>query len=178
MRGSGRRKRWPQGENEILEAEFIEEEFFHAIKESYVKGRGQAQIHFYHNFWSTIQKDFMTMIRNFERGELNIARLNYAMIILIPKKENDKTLRKFRHIRLINCNIKVFSKALNNKLESICHNLLAWLTTRLPLSRGGISLKVWCLLMRSYTTLLRIRKRHIIKIRLWESIWQGQLTIP
>jgi hypothetical protein len=66
----------------------------------------------------------MAMVRSFERRELNIARINYAMIILIPKEENAKTLKKFRPISLINCSFKVFSKALNNRLESICDKLL------------------------------------------------------
>jgi hypothetical protein len=66
----------------------------------------------------------MAMVRSFERRELNIARINYAMIILIPKEENAKTLKKFRPISLINYSFKVFFKALNNRLESICDKLL------------------------------------------------------
>jgi hypothetical protein len=30
----------------------------------------------------------MAMVRGFEKGEINISRLNYAMIILIPKEED------------------------------------------------------------------------------------------
>jgi hypothetical protein len=41
-----------------------------------------------------IRKDFMTLNRGFERGEINIARLNYAMIILIPKEDEARTLKK------------------------------------------------------------------------------------
>jgi hypothetical protein len=55
---------------------------------------------------------------------LNIARLNYAMAILIPKQENANTLKKLRPISLINCNFKVFAKALNNRLEVICDRLM------------------------------------------------------
>jgi hypothetical protein len=67
----------------------------------------------------------MTMVKGFEKGEINIARINYATIILIPKKDEAKTLKKFRPISLINCNIKIFSKALNNRLENLCDRLLA-----------------------------------------------------
>jgi hypothetical protein len=56
---------------------------------------------------------------------MNIARLNYVMIILIPKEEGTKTLKKFRPISLINCSFKSFAKALNNRLESVCERLLA-----------------------------------------------------
>jgi hypothetical protein len=63
--------------------------------------------------------DYMALVQSFEKGELNIARLNYAMIILNPMEEA-KTLKKFRSISLINCSFNIFAKALNNRLEMIC----------------------------------------------------------
>jgi hypothetical protein len=67
----------------------------------------------------------MVLIRGFEMGKINIDRLNYAMIILIPKEKNAKTLKKFRPISLINCSFKKNSKAINNRLEQITDRLLA-----------------------------------------------------
>jgi hypothetical protein len=64
-------------------------------------------------------------VRGFERCETNIARINYATIILIPKEDEATTLKKFRPISLINCSFKIFSKALNNRLEMICDRPLA-----------------------------------------------------
>jgi hypothetical protein len=55
----------------------------------------------------------------------NMDRLNYAMIILIPKEDEARTLKKFRPISLINYSFKVFAKALNNRLEMISNRLLA-----------------------------------------------------
>jgi hypothetical protein len=80
---------------------------------------------FYQRFWETIKGDFMPLVRGFETGEINMARLNYAMIILIPKEDEAKSLRKFRPISLINCSFKFFAKALNNRLERISNRLLA-----------------------------------------------------
>jgi hypothetical protein len=57
--------------------------------------------------------------------EVNVARLNFARIILIPKEEGAHTLKKFRPISLINCSFKIFSNALNNRLEKVCDRLLA-----------------------------------------------------
>jgi hypothetical protein len=59
----------------------------------------------------------MAMVKGFEKGEINLARLNYARIILIPKEEGANTLKKFRPIILMNYNFKIFAKALNNSLE-------------------------------------------------------------
>jgi hypothetical protein len=74
---------------------------------------------FYQEFSEVIKQDFMTMVKGFEKGEINISRLNYAMIILIPKEEEARSLKKFRPISLINCSFKVFGKALNNRLVAI-----------------------------------------------------------
>jgi hypothetical protein len=47
------------------------------------------------------------------------------VIILIPKDDIAKTLKKFRPISLINCSFKIFSKILNNRLEKTRGRLLA-----------------------------------------------------
>jgi hypothetical protein len=61
----------------------------------------------------------------YNKGDRNIARLNYARIILIPKEDGARTLKKFRPISLINCNFKAFAKAFNNRLEKVSDRLLA-----------------------------------------------------
>jgi hypothetical protein len=67
----------------------------------------------------------MKVVQGFEKGEVNMTRLNYAKIILIPKEEGAINLKKIRPISLINCSFKIFAKALNNRLEQICDRLLA-----------------------------------------------------
>jgi hypothetical protein len=66
----------------------------------------------------------MSMVRGFEKWEINVVRVNYATIILIPKEEEARNLKKFRLISLINCSFKIFAKTLNNRLETICDRLL------------------------------------------------------
>jgi hypothetical protein len=114
-------------ENTWLEAEFSEEEIKRAIEGSYLEGAPDPDSFsflFYQKFWPVIRNGFMALVKDFEKGEINIARLNYAMIILIPKEEEATTLRKFRPISLINYSLKVFSKVMNNRLESISDRLL------------------------------------------------------
>jgi hypothetical protein len=45
----------------------------------------------------------MSLVKGFEYGMVDVARLNYATIILIPKEEGATSLMKFRPISLINC---------------------------------------------------------------------------
>jgi hypothetical protein len=112
----------------LLEAEFSEEEILRAIHGSYAEGTPRPDgfsFMFYQKFWSVIKKDFMAIVRGFERGDANLARFNYAKIILIPKEEGANTSKKFKPISFINCSFKIFAKSLNNRLEQICDRLLA-----------------------------------------------------
>jgi hypothetical protein len=67
----------------------------------------------------------MALIKGFKKGDININRINYAMIILIPREEKARTLKKYRHISLINCSFKNFSKVLNNRIDALYGRLLA-----------------------------------------------------
>jgi hypothetical protein len=99
-------------ENELLEAELIEEEIKKAIDESYVAGApgpDGLSFLFYQKFGPLIKSDLMSMVKGFERGEVNAARLNYATIILIPKEEEARFLKKIRP-NLINYSFKIFAK--------------------------------------------------------------------
>jgi hypothetical protein len=115
-------------ENEMLEASFSEDEIREVVYGSYAKGAPGPDgfsFLFYYRFWGTIKNDFMALIKGFEQGNINIARLNYALITLIPKEEEAKALKKFMPISLINYRFKFFAKDMNNMLISICDRLLA-----------------------------------------------------
>jgi hypothetical protein len=91
----------------------LEGEIKKAIDSSYAEGAPGPDgfsFLFYQKFWSVIKTDFMALVRSFERGGINIARINYAMIILIPKEEEARILKKFRPISLITVVLKYLSK--------------------------------------------------------------------
>ena len=67
----------------------------------------------------------MNVVKGFENDNVNIARLNYVMLTLIPKEAEATELKKFRPIALINCSFKIISKALNNRLIKICDRLIS-----------------------------------------------------
>ena len=116
-----------------MEAPLTEEEIKNAIFDSYCEGAPRPDgfpFLFYQTFWDTIKYDLMNLVKDFESGHLNIDRLNYAMITLIPKEAEAKHLKKFRLVSLINCSFKIFAKAMNNKLTrvaDICANQTAFL---------------------------------------------------
>ena len=58
-------------------------------------------------------------MRDFEYGNLDIYRLNFAMITLIPKEEDATEMKKFRPISLSNCGVTIFSKAMTNRVSPL-----------------------------------------------------------
>lgn len=115
-------------EVDLLEKEFSEEEVKEAVFGSYADGApgpNGFSFLFYQTFWEVIKKDLKKFVNSFEKDQLNLDRLNYAMTTLIPKEPEAKTLMKFRPLSLINCSFKIFAKILNNRLVVVDDRLIA-----------------------------------------------------
>jgi hypothetical protein len=112
----------------ILDAPFSEEEIHSAIMGSYAAGAPGPDgfsFLFYQSFWDVIKTDFMALVRDFEAGTLDVSRLNYAIITLIPKEPNARDMKKFRPISLGNCSLKIISKAMTNRIAPIGHRIIS-----------------------------------------------------
>jgi hypothetical protein len=66
-----------------------------------------------------IKNDFMALVRDFESGDLDVTRLNFCIITLIPKEPDAKDMKKFRPINLGNYSLKVITKAITNRISPI-----------------------------------------------------------
>jgi hypothetical protein len=111
-------------ENEMLEAPFTEEEVRQALFKSYADGSPSPDgipFFFYQKFWYLVKDDIMAIFADFHSGKLDIYRLNFAMLSLIPKEVDAKEIKKFRHISLLNCIFKLFTKVITNRLGSLLH---------------------------------------------------------
>jgi hypothetical protein len=67
----------------------------------------------------------MALVRDFESGSLDVSRINFVIITLIPKEPEAKDMKKFRPISLGNCSLKVITKAITNRLSPIGHRIFA-----------------------------------------------------
>jgi hypothetical protein len=65
------------------------------------------------------------MFADFFHGNLELSRLNFAMISLIPKVDEAKSMKNFRPISLINCSFNIFSKVLTLRLGKIINRLVS-----------------------------------------------------
>jgi hypothetical protein len=116
-----------QGENEILEARFSVEEIKKAVFESYADGAPDPDgipFMFYQNFWEVIKVDILEMFDDLYKGELDLYRLNFALITVIPKEKDARIMNKFRPISLLNCSYKIFTKVLTNRIGGVVDRLI------------------------------------------------------
>jgi hypothetical protein len=65
------------------------------------------------------------MFCEFQQGKMELFRLNFAMLTLIPKVDGADEMKNFRPISLLNCSIKMFSKLLTLRLERVCERLIS-----------------------------------------------------
>ena len=72
-----------------------------------------------------IKNDLMVLFHSFFTGELDLYMINFASITLIPKEENACTMRSFRPISLLNCNYKIFTKVLTNRINIVADRLIS-----------------------------------------------------
>jgi hypothetical protein len=68
----------------------------------------------------------MDMFHDFHRGTLNLYRLNFALITIILKEKDDRTMNKFRPISLLNYSYKFFTKVLTNRIGLVADRLISY----------------------------------------------------
>lgn len=53
---------------------------------------------FYKNFWGQIRGDILEMLNLLHKGQLDLARLNYGIIVLLPKIKGANHIKQFKPI--------------------------------------------------------------------------------
>lgn len=86
------------------------------MKENASPGLDGFGVSFYKSCWGLIKQEFMEMVNEFYAGKLQIERLNYGVITLLPKIKEANTIKQYRPICLINVGFKIFSKLLVGRL--------------------------------------------------------------
>jgi hypothetical protein len=116
-------------ENIMLGRAFTEEKVREVVFGSYVDGApglDGLSFMFYQKFWDIIKEDLIAMFNAWFRDDLDLYRLNFAMITLIPKENEARSMKKSRPISLLNCSFKIFTKVLTNRLAKIIDRLISY----------------------------------------------------
>jgi hypothetical protein len=84
------------------------------------------------------------ILNGFALGTLDISRLNFGILSLIPKVLGAKSIKQFRPIALINVIFKFVSKAVANRLSPVANKVIAPTQTtsikESPILDGALSL--------------------------------------
>jgi len=75
-------------DNSILCKPFSEEEIKEALfqmEKNKAPGHDKIPIEFYQVCWGIVKKDIMQLFADFHKGEIDISRMNYGIITLLPK---------------------------------------------------------------------------------------------
>jgi hypothetical protein len=152
-------------EREALVASFTKSEIKEVVFGCYPEGSpgpdGLPFI-FYQKFWDIVKPDIINMVKAFHAGKLDLFRINFANITLIPKTDNASDMKNYRPISLLNCSFKIFGKLLTNRLEGLCQRLIA--REQSTFIRGDIFLKVLWLLMRWFIVFISKKTGIILKL--------------
>jgi hypothetical protein len=80
---------------------------------------------FYQAFGEVIKPELMEMFDDLFHGRLDLYRLNFAFITIIPKENDARTMNKFRPISLLNYSYKIFTRVLSSRMAKVVDRLIA-----------------------------------------------------
>ena len=96
-----------------------------AMKANKAPGPDNIPIEFFQHCWDIVMPDVMCLFDNFYAGNLDVQRLNYGIITLLPKLAEDNKIQQFRPICLLRCSYKLITKTLCIRLDPYAHKLFS-----------------------------------------------------
>jgi hypothetical protein len=87
-------------------------------------GPDEIPSEFYQHCWDIVKFDIMSLFDHFYAGTLDVQRLNYGIITLLPKVIEANKIQQFRPICLLRCMYKLITKTLTLRVEPYIHKLI------------------------------------------------------
>jgi hypothetical protein len=81
-------------------------------------------VEFYQECWEIIKKEIIEMFQKIKEHKLDVERLNYGVITLIPKIKEANKIQQYRSIYLLNVIFKIFTKVLMLRLENVMERII------------------------------------------------------
>jgi hypothetical protein len=116
-----------QEENEKLVSPFTMEELRVAVfslEKNTAPGPDHMPVEFYQSGWEIVKQDLLDMLIEFGVHKLNVGRLNYGVVTLIPKLKEACKIQQYRPICLLNVSFKIITKILMMRLEGCMSKII------------------------------------------------------
>ena len=91
--------------------------WFSLWKKNKSPGPDGFAVDFYQHFSELLKADLKAILDDFHKRKVDLARLNYGIITLVPKVKDARQIQKFRPICLLNVCFKIITKILMNRLS-------------------------------------------------------------
>ena len=95
-----------------------------SMEKNTAPGPDHLPIEFFQACWDVIKVELEDMFKEFQNNELELERLNYGVITLLPKIKEANKIHQYRPIFLLNVIYKIFTKALMSRLEPVMSNII------------------------------------------------------
>jgi hypothetical protein len=95
------------------------------MKNNTAPGPDGFTVEFFKAFWPQMRVLIKELWNNLYEGQLELWRLNYGVIILIPKVKPAINVKQFRPICLLNVIYKVITKALTIRLIAVVNKVIS-----------------------------------------------------
>ena len=94
------------------------------MKSNSAPGPNGFGVSFFNAFWEIIKDDILALFKDFHAEQLDIKRMNFGVITLVPKVKEANIIKQYRPICLLNVDYKWITKALTNRLTPIAKDIL------------------------------------------------------
>jgi hypothetical protein len=114
-------------ENNLLTALYTEEEVKKAVfqmEHNKAPGPHGFPAEFYQTFWEVIKPNLLELFSLLHVGQLELFRLNFGEIILLPKINEGERIQQYRPICLLNVSFKNFTKVATIRLNSVADHVV------------------------------------------------------
>ena len=114
-------------ENAYLTAPYSEELVKKAVfqmEHNKAPGPDGFPTEFYQTFWDVIQSDLLELFQAMHAGQLELFRLNFGEIVLLPKIQEVERIQQYRPICLLNVSFKIFTKVVTIRLNSVADHVV------------------------------------------------------
>lgn len=100
------------------------EEAVKEMKTNSAPGPDGLSTSFFKHFLSQTKHDILEMLQSLHRGQLDLARLNYGILTLIPKVKGANQIKQYRPICLLNVIYKIITKVLTIRLNAVINKVV------------------------------------------------------